>query len=185
MKTLKEKGLVETQVAKGTFIVNNLGKSVQSTFEMVMQETPESAIFHLIEMRHIIEPEIAALAAIRSTDAEISGMEKEIEKMDLAASSQDRMDDFLAADYDFHMKMAKASANPFVQIVLSPVVNMMRETQKYHLFHVKGGNLRSQKNHKLIFEAIKNRDPENARKRMHEHIEQVRTDVEETDVKTK
>src|SRR5512140_1608057 len=60
MTTLKEKGLVETQVAKGTFVINNLGKSVQSTFKMAVQETPENAIFHLIEMRLILEPEIAA-----------------------------------------------------------------------------------------------------------------------------
>ena len=178
MKSLKEKGWVETRVAKGTFVIHNTNKNVQSSFQVAVQQTPEYGFQHLIEMRQILEPEIAALVAVRATTEDMAALEQSCQQMEDSMQIGDNYDSFLEGDFKFHMKMAESIGNPIVQIIMSPLVTLMRDTQKTHLDTVKGGNRKSQINHKLIMDALRKRNPDEARKCMLQHIIQVRTDVE-------
>lgn len=127
----------------------------------------------------ILEPEIAALAAVRANEEEIARMQQAVGKMEDAIRNIVDIDEFLRGDFAFHMAMADSSGNPLIPMILSPVVKLMRDAQKYHLYLVKGGNQRSQHNHRLILASIEKHDPEAARFHMHEHILQVRTDIEQ------
>ncbi len=183
MKTLKEKGWVDTQVAKGTYVIENTGKSIQNSFQMAVQTTPEYGFNHLIEIRLMLEPEIAALAAVRACDDEIARMYEAVLLMNDSLEDHEKddpelMEKFLKGDNAFHNIMAESTDNPLVPIIIAPVVNLMRKTQKFHLFTVKGGKNKSQQYHLLIMDAIKNHNPDLARKYMYEHIMQVKTDVE-------
>lgn len=181
MKVLKEKGWVETRVAKGTFVVSTLPSGVDSSFDFLVRRNPEGGFNHLIEVRLILEPEIAALAAVRANDDQINRMQNAILLMDEAIANSNDVNQFLKGDFDFHMVMAESAGNPFIRMIMSPVVNLMRDSQRYHLSHVVGGNQSSQHNHKLEMEAIKDHDPILARKYMYEHIVQVRDDVKQAE----
>ncbi|MFH1028405.1 MAG: FadR/GntR family transcriptional regulator [Pseudomonadota bacterium] len=180
-KILKEKGWVETRTGRGTFLVNNMAKSVQSSFDFAMRMKPEDRFSHLIEVRLILEPEIASLAAVRANADETARMQLAVSQMDKAITDGDNIDDFLKGDFAFHMALAESTGNPLVRMIIDPVVSLMRDFQEYHLSNVKGGKQRSQHNHKLVMEAIKRHDPEAARLRMYEHILQVRADVMKQD----
>ena len=177
IKTLKQKGWVETFVAKGTFVVNNTSKGVQSSFDTAMRMQSEDRFGYLIEVRSILEPEIAALAALRANDDEIARLLDAVSMMD-KASIEDNISDFLQADFHFHMTMAESTGNPLIPLILHPVVSLLRDIQEFHLEHVKDGDKRSQHHHRLIMSAIEAHDPSAARLRMHNHIIQLRTDIE-------
>ncbi|TLN28578.1 FadR family transcriptional regulator [bacterium] len=178
MKTLKERGWVDTRVGKGTFLVDNVSRGVGASFDVIVRMNPDLGFEHLIEVRELIEPGIAALAAVRASDQQIQAMRAAVEKMENAIEQASAIDDFLTGDYTFHTLLAQSTGNPLVPSILEPVVTLMRDQQKYHLYRVKGGSVKSQNNHRLIMEAIENRDPEAARQHMLDHIRQVRADVQ-------
>lgn len=177
MKALKEKGWVETRVGKGTFIVDNATRGVGTSFDVIVRKNPDQGFEHLIEVREILEPEMAALAAVRTSEAQIEAMRSAVEQMDRGLTATGRSEDFLKGDVLFHKLIAETCGNPLILSIIGPVMTLMREQQEYHVYRVKGGSSRSQNYHRQVFQAIENRDPENARKYMLEHIRQVRKDV--------
>jgi DNA-binding FadR family transcriptional regulator len=179
MKALKEKGWIETRVAKGTFVVDNVAKKVRASFDAVVRMDPGHGFSHLIEVREILEPEVAALVASRADPAQTARIRQAVDQMDRALENQDDIEAFLNADFTFHMLLAESTGNPLIPIIISPVVKLMRDLQTYYLSRVEGGMQRSQVNHQMIMQAIENRDAAAARQYMKEHIHQVRTDVEE------
>ena len=178
MKALKEKGWVETRVGRGTFIVDNATRGVGSSFDVIMRQNPDHGYVHLMEMREILEPEIAALAALRASDAQIEAMRAAVEQMEHGLSPAGRVEDFVDGDARFHKLIAESCGNPLILSIISPVLSLIREQQEFHVYRVKGGGRRSQTYHRHVFHAIENRDPENARKSMLTHIRQVREDVQ-------
>ena len=178
IKALKEKGWVETHVAKGTYVVQNVAKGVENSFDVAVRMKPEDRFRNLIQVRRILEPEIAALAASSASQEDIARMRQAVEQMEKAMESKNDIDAFLEGDFVFHMAMADATGNELIRLIIAPVVNLMRDIQTYHLSNVVGGNQRSQHNHKRIMEAIERHDPEAARACMFDHIIQVRDDIE-------
>lgn len=172
VKTLSEKGLVQVFPGKGTFVTNGTSQALRQSLGMMMKIGQAEGTRDLVEVRHIFEPEIAALAAQRAGDEHIAAMKEAVRVMDGAL---DDADAYIEADLDFHLALAEASQNLIILTLIDSFVDLLRE-QRIRIFHVEGGPQRGQIHHKRILEAITNRDPEAARSEMRAHLEQVRND---------
>src|SRR5205085_2611319 len=128
---------------------------------------------NLVEVREILEPGIAALAAMRATEEHISAMRVAVAVMD---ASLDDADAYITADNNFHQALAKATQNVLVLALVDSIVNLLSEQRK-QIFSVKGGPERGQIHHKRILEAVVRHDSKAAREAMHAHLRQVREDV--------
>jgi len=126
----------------------------------------------LVELRQILEPEIAALAATRTDDQLLPTMREAVATMD---SHLHDADAYIEADLDFHLAMAEAAGNPLVLCLLDSIVGLLPE-QRLRIFRVDGGPKRGQFHHKRILEAIEWRSPEAARELMRAHLWQVHKD---------
>src|SRR6267154_852283 len=172
VKALHEKGLVEAYPGRGTFVTDGTSYSMrQSLDRMLKVGQPEGSAF-LAEVREILEPEIAALAATRVDDEDLASMREEIAVMDTARKDPDA---FIEADLDFHLALAEAAANPLILSLIDSIVGLLRE-QRLRIFKVSGGPERGQVHHKRILEAMERHDSEKAREAMKAHLEQVRED---------
>jgi GntR family transcriptional repressor for pyruvate dehydrogenase complex len=127
---------------------------------------------HLAELRLILEPGIAALAAVRVKDEDLAAMREAVAVMDRA---QDDPEAYIEADLDFHLALAETVANPLILSLIDSIVGLLRE-QRIKIFNVEGGPQRGQVHHKRILEAMEKRDAEMARTAMRSHLEQVRED---------
>src|SRR5712692_5684445 len=127
---------------------------------------------HLAEVREILEPEIAALAATRIEDQHLATMREAVAVMDRSRHDPDA---FIEADLDFHLSLAEAAANPLILSLIDSIVGLLRE-QRMRIFQVEGGPDRGQFHHRRILEAIEQRDPLKARAAMGAHLRQVRED---------
>jgi GntR family transcriptional repressor for pyruvate dehydrogenase complex len=76
VKALRQKGLVEIRPGRGTFITNGTSNSVRSSLDMLIKMGVTKGSGNLVEVREILEPEIAALAAT-ITDEYIVAMQKQ------------------------------------------------------------------------------------------------------------
>ena len=176
IKALREKGLVEAYSGKGTFITNATSQAIRQSLDLMMRIGQPGNLAQLEEVREILEPDIAALAATRVDEQHLATMREAIVVMD--RSEQDP-DAYIEADLDFHLTLAEAVDNPIILSLLDSIVELLRE-QRLKIFRVEGGPARGQFHHKRILEAVERRDPDAARKAMRAHLQQVGADAQAT-----
>jgi GntR family transcriptional repressor for pyruvate dehydrogenase complex len=172
IKALREKRLVEIRPGRGTFITNGTPDAIRHSLGLFMKFGSLNGSASLVEVREILEPEIAALAATRITKEYITAMREAVEIMDTAL---DNADVFVEADLDFHLALAEATQNPFIPILMDSIIDLLREQRK-RIALASGGLRRGQFHHKKILDAVMQRNPQAARQAMQDHLQQVRED---------
>lgn len=172
VKALREKGLVEIRLGRGTFVTNGIQSVARQSLSMLMKFESAEGYTSLEEVREILEPEIAALAATRISDADITAMSEAVAVMDTALENADI---FVEADLDFHLALAEATRNPIIPVLIDSIIDLLREQRKLTGL-VSGGLARGQHHHKQILAAVIQRDPQAAKQAMQIHLQQVRED---------
>ena len=172
VKALREKGLVEAYSGKGVFVTHGSSHSFRQSLDSILKSGQQANLTHLEEVREILEPNIAALAATRADEQHLATMREAVAVMD---RSQNDPDAYIEADLDFHLSLAEAVDNPIVLSLIDSIVGLLRE-QRMKIFCVEGGPARGQYHHKRILQAIEGHDAEAAREAMRAHLQQVNTD---------
>jgi GntR family transcriptional regulator, transcriptional repressor for pyruvate dehydrogenase complex len=172
VKALHEKGLVEAYSGRGTFITNGTSQAVTQSINLMMKFDQAEGSENLAQVRQILEPEIAALAATRIQEPQLALMREAFAVMNSALKDPDA---YIEADLDFHLALAEAAENPLILSLLDSIVGLLRE-QRLKIFFHESGPERGQYHHARILAAIEKRDPEASRSAMREHLKQVRED---------
>jgi GntR family transcriptional repressor for pyruvate dehydrogenase complex len=173
MKTLAQKGLVDLRPGRGTIVIDHTSQAVRESLDRLMRVNHRESETALVEVREILEPGIAALAAGRATEEDIAELQAAVVTMDEHLADADA---FIDADNQFHMVLARATQNALILTLIDPIMALLSEQRK-HIFTVPGGPERGQQHHKLLLDAILRHDPEAARAAMRAHLRQVRTDA--------
>jgi GntR family transcriptional regulator, transcriptional repressor for pyruvate dehydrogenase complex len=121
----------------------------------------------LLEIRQIIEPECAALAAERATDEQLDNL------VTLNTKMRERMDDeglFLTLNIEWHTRIADCSHNELLSAFMSAISREIRDATDLENFNSPDVIAAAQKVHDSIIEALLARDPEAARRRMRRHV---------------
>lgn len=175
VKALREKGLVDVQPGRGTFIADITGstsEAMRDSLGLLVKIGLGNDLGKLVQVRTLLEPGIAALAAEMATEEDIQAMQQAVDIMDASMTDSER---YAEADLKFHLALAGATQNPLIPILIDPVVDLLRE-QRLRIFLVEGGPQRGQYHHKQILTAVKQCDSAAASQAMCAHLEQVRED---------
>ena len=168
LNSLISKGILSVRQGRGT-TVNPMNEWNALDPEVLMLLYGDQAFDNLIQLRRILEPELAYLAAQNITDEELE---------DLRAFSDlpdtDTVEEHVERDTAFHLIIARATHNPVLLIVLSSISEMLRESRR-RTFAVPNELYKARDWHQVIYHAIAGRDPEAARQAMLTHLEQVNT----------
>lgn len=173
MKSLAQKGLIDMRPGRGTIVIDGTSRAVRNSLELMMQFGLSNRSDNLVEVREILEPEIAALAAIRATEEQIEVLRKCVALMDVHLNDTDA---FITADNAFHQALAMATHNEIILWLVDSIVSLLSEQRK-HIFSVNGGPARGQVHHKILLDAIICHDAVAARHAMQSHLRQVRDDM--------
>ncbi|HEY61768.1 MAG TPA: FadR family transcriptional regulator [Anaerolineae bacterium] len=169
--SLRDKGIVSIKQGRGT-TVNPIDEWNTLDPEVLMLLYGDELYEKLIQLRGIIEPEFAALAAENITPEELEKLRK---VSDLPES--DTVEQHVERDTMYHLLIAKATHNPVLLIVLSSISEMLRESRR-RTFAVHGELAKARYWHKTIFEAIEAHIPQAAREAMSAHMQQVQNGLE-------
>ena len=93
-----------------------------------------------------------------------------------------------AADFKFHNIIVKASKNPFLIQTIENISDLYQKALKFSLKQNIGLQLKRESiyhEHKVIFDAIKNRDPEAAAANMKKHLHTARMKLGDTRLQDK
>ena len=150
---------------------NGTSQAIRQSLDLMTRIGPDGST-RLAEVRAILEPEIAALAAGRAEEQHLATMREAVAVMDRSIGDADA---FIEADLDFHLSLAEAAANPVILSLIDSIVGLLRE-QRLRIFYVDRGPQRGQFHHKRILEAVEQRDADKARAAMRDHLKQIRED---------
>jgi GntR family transcriptional regulator, transcriptional repressor for pyruvate dehydrogenase complex len=173
MKILAQKGLLEMRPGRGTIVINGTSQALRDSLGLMLRVAQADSARELVEVREILEPEIAALAAERATERDVVDLREAVETMDAHLHDADA---FISADNFFHQALARATQNALVLTLMDPIMELLAEQRK-QIFFVDGGPLRGQFHHKQLLDAVGRHDCEAARNAMRAHLQQVRADV--------
>ncbi|MCB2356716.1 FadR/GntR family transcriptional regulator [Clostridium estertheticum] len=163
--------IVSKRRGGGTF-VNDLKPSVYLNSLIPMITLGQDNYNDILEFRLIIESEASGLCAQRCSDDLVNEIEECYNNM---IKYQDDFEKFTEEDLNFHMKIVEGSNSPLIIKVNEILKNLLRAHQKllYNNLGPSGGL----SEHKLILEAIKNRDSELAKLFAKRHIERTIRDI--------
>ncbi|WP_125589018.1 FadR/GntR family transcriptional regulator [Companilactobacillus jidongensis] len=119
IRILISRNILEVRQGSGTYVSDKEGRSTDP-FGLTMIRDKTKMISDFYDMRYVLEPEVAALAATNATDDqiyEIKLLAKKIEE-----SFNDGNDDHVNLDIKFHSLIAKASNNMAYSYIL-PIIN--------------------------------------------------------------
>jgi GntR family transcriptional repressor for pyruvate dehydrogenase complex len=144
-------------------------KAQPLAFDPTVLDSVQSVV-HVVEVRRVLEGEIAALAAARATRTQIAGMRRALKAIDVAVA-QGR--DGVAEDLGFHRLIGEATGNPQFRLLLGFLEQYLREGMRI----TRGNEARRvdfmqavQHEHHAMLEAIAARDPAAARRCALAHI---------------
>ena len=158
-------GLVEVRVGTGIFVTAPARQSV------VPQDAGPGP-FELLQARKLIEGEIAAIAAATAGPDDLESLRECVARMEA------NVDDFAvreAGDREFHVRIAKATGNGSLELVVEGLwdqrAELWRRTQLH--FHTHALAQKTIRDHAAILAAIAAHDSEAARAAMHRHLARV------------
>ena len=162
---LEVEGYVEVRVGSGVYVLGKQPKAKRAVLPA------DSGPFELIKARSLIESECAALAAKHATKSQMRAMEQALDDM---RALRDRNAMPLAADRTFHERIAEASGNS----ALALVVNTLWEQRTGPLFRRLEHHFDTPElwnlaiaEHQEIVEAIARHDAGAARSAMRRHMD--------------
>jgi GntR family transcriptional repressor for pyruvate dehydrogenase complex len=171
LRILESRGLIESN-GVGTFTVARLSNPLNQSLNLLL-EAEEADVAELFEVRRILEGECAALAAARRKRRHLDQMAEALHAMEEGLSSERA---FIDADLRFHMTVAEASGNRVAAHLMHAIRGLLQRALA-SVYHVAGSPERAIEMHQLILDDVRDRRPDAARARMHEHVESVERDL--------
>lgn len=164
LKVLQVMGLVQQRTGYGTYFSLEPSQILREPMRFLLLVDPVSHA-ELLEVRLIMEPELAAKAAERATLADLLEMQTCLERMEQSGEDQEKLID---ADIDFHRTVFRAAGNRLTETMFSVIhktlmSSIMRTSRMAKAAYV--ANL-----HRPIYRAVFERDPANARIAMVHHL---------------
>ena len=168
LKVLIHLGFIERK-GKVAVVAEGVGGGMQPR-EIIERFRKNRNFLEMIEVRKIIEPDIAAMAATRHKSSDLDLIRQAVDAMKETIGN---LNAFLNHDYDFHLHIAQASRNQLLIEITRGIQDMLKKTQEYVLRQSDSIHHRSLAFHIKIFKAIQKGQPELAGKHMFDHIEDI------------
>jgi GntR family transcriptional regulator, transcriptional repressor for pyruvate dehydrogenase complex len=173
LSALQAMGLVEMRQGEGTFVSQyDPSRLVQNL--SITQFMNKQDLIELLEVRKIIDVGSVSLAAMRWEGQDLIPIQEALQQMREAIGDKELGE---AADLAFHLSIAKAAHNKMLlglmDMISGTMMESMRETRQLYIYGEESSAERLLAEHEKIYEAIANRQPEEAEKSMIEHLNNV------------
>jgi GntR family transcriptional repressor for pyruvate dehydrogenase complex len=165
---LQARHLVEVQPGSGGLAVSapspeSVGRSMSLMLRLGREPIPHEKV---LEVRRLIEVEIAKLAAERRTEADLQQI------AEILAEAEEHIGDpssFPQLDVEFHRALALATQNELYVILLDAISDTLMSQRRLAL-RVPGTTDRALRHHRAVFEQVQAGSIEGACRAMRDHM---------------
>lgn len=178
IKILSAQGLVEVKKGSGAYVsevsVQNAREILNMFFEL---SSDTDMILQTIETRQLLEPQIAKEAAQKRKEQHVHLLQKNMGAMRKCPLDNKKKEAEL--DNEFHRIILSITGNKVLELLLSPVFNLMPKFKVNVFAKPAEGDLEEEKktmleHHENILKAIMDQAPEAAAAAMERHLEDTR-----------
>lgn len=172
---LEERGMIEIRPGVGTFVAPTRERSVTEPLGLYIRRSGVG-IDHLFDLRHALEPAMVATAARYRTDDDLVALEatqaRTVEILGDLGVRDGAVEAYAWADVAFHQQLAQASGNPLFEVLLVPLLEPLLDVRRDGA-RVPGAAAVAADEHGAVLRAVRDRDPEGARRAMTRHLHTV------------
>lgn len=163
IRQLQSQGLLEVRHGVGVRVIDQLHRPLSFSLCLRLPDAPER-IRQLIEMRLLIEPAVARLAAARATSAHLLCLRAVQEKLRNSPDTTTAVE----CDLAFHRELALASGNEVLALILESAADLGRESRKLTISRY--GPQRAYEEHETILAAVASHKPDEAEAAMRQNL---------------
>jgi GntR family transcriptional repressor for pyruvate dehydrogenase complex len=166
VKALSMINVLDVRQGDGTYATSLAPSLLLEALSFIVDFHRDDTVLEFLEVRRILEPSATGLAAVRMSEED----RKELGKILEAAEVDSPIEDFVAADLEFHRKIAIGAGN---SVLASLIDNMSVPTRRARLWRgvtEPRAQERTLAEHAAIYHAIMSRDAELARSSAIVHI---------------
>lgn len=177
LRVLSAKGMVDARPKRGTFVRPRADWSLLDADVLRWQSQNRSDgdfLANLAEVRAIVEPAGARLAATRRDDDDLEALRA---AFDVLADSDTPVDAVVEADLAFHRALLFATHNELLQQMELVIETGLRARDQ--LIHSQGTWADEVPAHRAVFDAVAAGDPDAAERAVQDLLDQAERDVRE------
>ena len=172
LTSLEMQGMLELVPGRPPTLRKQFGRAFGNTLQYILDSDADS-IVQLLEVRRMVEVEVAAFAAQRARPSDLKRLEAALERME---QHIDEPEGYIDADAEFHDALLAAAGNDLLVHMLSPVGALLARSRELTV-----GWRRPPTNalieHRQIFERVRARDEVGARELMIAHLNETSADL--------
>ena len=172
VKLLVSRNILEIQRGKGTFVSQKPGV-VDDPLGLVFFKDKQKLSLDLLEIRFMLEPKIAALAAENATEEDINEMKRICDEIEQYVNSTGEYS--IDLDLELHICIAKSTGNLVIPKLI-PIIQTAVEVFKRVNYNERGQELIL--SHRELVNAIEAHDSELVESLMKKHLDSAKRDLE-------
>ncbi len=172
IRTLELSGLVVARLGEGNVVADVSPETLVAPLATLLLQK-RKLVAELLDVRRMLEPALAARAAVHATDEQIAHLEDVLRRQ---AEKTARGEATVEEDSEFHYAIALAAGNSVVRKLLDVLMDLLRETRARSL-QVEGRLQRSLAGHRRVLQAIRQRDADEAVRAVRQHLEEIESIV--------
>ena len=153
--------VLEIRPGRGTFVLR-MRADLLLRPDSFHQALERNVALELLEVRMIVEPAAAALAATRATEADIKRLTRDVERLREAVHEKPATKP--PEDLGFHLDLVRAAHNSALHRISSAIIAFYEHDEA-------NPTIRDYNEHRAVLRAIEKRDPGAARRAVEGHLQ--------------
>lgn len=166
VKSLEIIRVLDVRRGDGTYVTSLEPRLLLEAMAFVVDLHQDQSIVEIFDVRRVLEPHAAALAATRITDEELERLRSSLDAVALTTS----VEELVAHDLEFHRLISEAGGNGYLASLLDSMSGQTIRARIWRGITEEGSSARTLAEHAAILQALQNRDPEMARAALTVHI---------------
>ncbi len=165
IRALAEKGILESRMGNGTYVRSSDADEIKTTLAKAI-EAQKARIQEIFELRMLLEPQIASLAAKRIKPESLDRLKAIV--LDQGRAAKDGESE-AHLDALFHQTLAETAGNSVVLTVMKTISTLLQDTRSEFMRPLRRKDV-SVDGHLRIIEALERKNPLGAFSAMNDHI---------------
>ena len=166
---LSSRGLIYVKKGSGIYVEDyNAANAIRPMQIYLELNFDRNYLKHIVQVRKMLEPKIAGLAAQNRTDLDLVALRKKQSDLEKCPTSDYKAEGEL--DRNFHLILANATQNPMVPMIVEPIFQVMPRIKLLVYKIVSKAKEAALDYHALIAKAVIEQNDARAEHLMREHL---------------
>lgn len=151
--------ILDVRQGDGTYVTSLEPHLLLEVLKFVLDFHRDSTVLQLFEVRRILEPAAAAMAAARMTKAEVAALKTILDETRIDAP----VEKFVEHDIEFHRALAEGSGNQVLCTIIDGLVAPTTRARIVRGLTEETVLEKSLSEHRMIYQSVADRNPDAAR----------------------